>query len=91
MTALTAADLTHDRDFARALDAQDPLAHMRARFCLPLRRPDDIYFVGNSLGPMPLAAPVTRITLPSSRIVLPPVPSSRTRPFPARMLAPAAR
>ena len=56
MTALTAADLTHDRDFARALDAQDPLAHMRARFCLPLRRPDDIYFVGNSHGPMPLAA-----------------------------------
>jgi kynureninase len=56
MTALTAADLTHDRDFARALDAQDPLAHTRARFCLPLRRPDDIYFVGNSLGPMPLAA-----------------------------------
>ena len=25
-------------------------------FALPLRRPDDIYFVGNSLGPMPHAA-----------------------------------
>lgn len=56
MPALTAADLSHDRDFARALDAQDELAHLRARFALPLKRPDDIYFVGNSLGPMPLAA-----------------------------------
>jgi kynureninase len=56
MPALTAADLSHDRDFARTLDAQDPLAHFRERFSLPLRRPDDIYFVGNSLGPMPHAA-----------------------------------
>jgi len=56
MTMLTAADLNHDREFARALDAQDALAPFRARFALPLRRPDDIYFVGNSLGPMPLAA-----------------------------------
>jgi kynureninase len=56
MSALTAADLSHDRDFARSLDAQDALAPMRARFALPLRRPNDIYFVGNSLGPMPLAA-----------------------------------
>ncbi len=56
MPALTAADLSHDRDFARALDAQDALASFRARFALPLKRPDDIYFVGNSLGPMPHAA-----------------------------------
>ena len=56
MATLTAADLSHDRDFACALDAQDELAGFRARFALPLRRPDDIYFVGNSLGPMPLAA-----------------------------------
>jgi len=56
MATLTAADLSHDRDFARALDAQDELAGFRARFALPLKRPDDIYFVGNSLGPMPLAA-----------------------------------
>ena len=56
MAVLTAADLSHDREFARALDAQDSLAHFRGRFALPLRRPEDIYFVGNSLGPMPLAA-----------------------------------
>ena len=56
MATLTAADLSHDRDFARALDAQDELAAFRTRFALPLKRPDDIYFVGNSLGPMPLAA-----------------------------------
>jgi len=53
---LTAADLSHDRDFARSLDAHDELAPFRARFALPLKRPTDIYFVGNSLGPMPLAA-----------------------------------
>jgi kynureninase len=53
---LTAAELSHDRDFARALDASDELAPFRARFALPLRNPSDIYFVGNSLGPMPLAA-----------------------------------
>ena len=56
MQPLTAADLSHDRDFARALDAQDGLAPLRDRFALTLRRPDDIYFVGNSLGPMPHAA-----------------------------------
>jgi kynureninase len=56
MSTLTAADLSHERDFARALDAQDALASFRAHFAMPLRRPDDIYFVGNSLGPMPLAA-----------------------------------
>ena len=58
MPALTAADLSHDRDFARALDAQDELARFRGRFALPLQRPDHIYFVGNSLGPMPIAARV---------------------------------
>jgi kynureninase len=52
---LTAADLTHDRDFARALDAADPLASFRERFALPTLRPDLVYFVGNSLGPMPHA------------------------------------
>ena len=56
MPTLTAADLSHDRDFARALDAQDELAHLRGRFALPVKHPDHIYFVGNSLGPMPLAA-----------------------------------
>lgn len=53
MPPLTAADLSHDRDFARDLDARDELAQFRGRFSLPLKRPDDIYFVGNSLGPMP--------------------------------------
>jgi kynureninase len=52
---LTAADLSHDRDFARALDASDTLSPLRARFALPTLRPDLIYFVGNSLGPMPHA------------------------------------
>ena len=56
MPALTAADLSHDRDLARELDARDPLAAFRTRFALPLKRPTDIYFVGNSLGPMPLSA-----------------------------------
>ncbi len=53
---LTAADLSHDRDFARALDAEDELAPWRAHFALPSRREHDIYFVGNSLGPMPHTA-----------------------------------
>ena len=56
MQTPTAADLSHDRDFARALDARDPLAGFRERFVLPTARPDGIYFVGNSLGPMPRAA-----------------------------------
>jgi kynureninase len=56
MPVLTAADLSHDREFARTLDAADALSSYRGRFALPLKRPDDIYFVGNSLGPMPQAA-----------------------------------
>ena len=55
MPALTAADLSHDRDFARALDAADELAGFRESFHLPSLHPDTIYFVGNSLGPMPRA------------------------------------
>jgi kynureninase len=58
MATLTAADLSLDHDFARALDEQDELAPFRSHFALALKRPTDIYFVGNSLGPMPLAARV---------------------------------
>jgi kynureninase len=56
MPALTAADLSHDRDFARALDAGDELAGFRERFHLPSPHAETVYFVGNSLGPMPRAA-----------------------------------
>ena len=41
------------RDDARALDAADPLAHIRERFVLPQ---GVIYLDGNSLGPAPRAA-----------------------------------
>ena len=56
MPVLTAANLSHDRDFARALDASDELASFRDAFALPSIRADSIYFIGNSLGPMPQAA-----------------------------------
>ncbi len=45
-------------EFARSLDAQDALSHFRERFHIP-RGPDGaslIYFCGNSLGLMPVAA-----------------------------------
>src|SRR5690606_8985881 len=44
-----------DEDFARQLDAADPLAQFRERFHFP-RRPDGapvVYFAGNSLGLQP--------------------------------------
>jgi len=47
-----------DEDFARQLDAEDPLRHFRERFHLPLG-PDGnplIYLAGNSLGLMPKSA-----------------------------------
>jgi len=44
-----------DEDFARSLDAQDPLRDFRERFATP-RGPETIYFCGNSLGLMPRAA-----------------------------------
>lgn len=53
-----AASFTPDEAAARRLDAGDPLRGFRDRFAFPLR-PDGtphIYFVGNSLGLMPLAA-----------------------------------
>ncbi|HEY2712110.1 MAG TPA: kynureninase [Chthoniobacterales bacterium] len=44
-----------DEDFARQLDAEDPLRRFRGRFCIPAdaRGQELIYFVGNSLGLMP--------------------------------------
>ncbi len=47
MTELTRAD-------ALALDAEDPLAHIRARFTLPER---GVYLDGNSLGALPRQTP----------------------------------
>jgi len=45
-------------EFAVAMDARDPLAHFRERFCLPkTRRGDDcIYLCGHSLGLQPKTA-----------------------------------
>ena len=47
-----------DEDFARQLDAEDPLRHFREKFHLPLGKDGKplIYFAGNSLGLMPKAA-----------------------------------
>lgn len=44
-----------DEDFARQLDADDPLRHFRERFHIPLTKEGKpyIYLVGNSLGLMP--------------------------------------
>ena len=43
-----------DIDYARELDASDPLAHFRERFVIA--DPDLIYVDGNSLGRLPLAS-----------------------------------
>ncbi len=47
-----------DEDFARQLDAEDPLREFRERFHLPLWKDSKplIYFAGNSLGLMPKSA-----------------------------------
>src|SRR5216683_4046596 len=47
-----------DEDFAKQLDAEDPLRHFRDKFHLPLGKDGKplIYFAGNSLGLMPKAA-----------------------------------
>jgi kynureninase len=47
-----------DEDFARQLDAEDPLREFRDKFHLPLGKDGKplIYFAGNSLGLMPKAA-----------------------------------
>jgi kynureninase len=47
-----------DEDFARQLDAEDPLRDFREKFHLPLGKDGSslIYFAGNSLGLMPKSA-----------------------------------
>src|SRR6266550_4135801 len=47
-----------DEQFAKQLDAEDPLGHLREKFHLPLGNDGKpvIYFAGNSLGLMPKAA-----------------------------------
>jgi kynureninase len=47
-----------DEDFAKQLDAEDPLRELRDKFHLPLAKDGKpvIYFAGNSLGLMPKAA-----------------------------------
>src|SRR6184192_1412437 len=47
-----------DEDFARQLDAEDPLRNFREKFHLPIGADGkpSIYFAGNSLGLMPKAA-----------------------------------
>ena len=47
-----------DEDFARQLDADDPLRDFRDKFSLPLGKDGKpvIYFAGNSLGLMPKTA-----------------------------------
>jgi kynureninase len=47
-----------DEEFARQLDAEDPLSRFRERFHLPIGKNGKpvIYFAGNSLGLMPKAA-----------------------------------
>ncbi|MDP9004232.1 MAG: kynureninase [Verrucomicrobiota bacterium] len=47
-----------DEDFARQLEANDPLRHFREKFHLPLGKDGQplIYLAGNSLGLMPKAA-----------------------------------
>src|SRR2546423_8023351 len=47
-----------DEDYARQLDAEDPLRYFREKFHLPLGKQGSslIYFAGNSLGLMPKSA-----------------------------------
>src|SRR6266536_2074073 len=49
---------SRDEDFAKQLDADDPLRHIRDKFHLPIGADgkSSIYFAGNSLGLMPKAA-----------------------------------
>jgi kynureninase len=51
-------EFSTEEDFARKLDADDPLRHFRGKFHLPLAKDGKplIYFAGNSLGLMPKAA-----------------------------------
>ncbi|HEX8898743.1 MAG TPA: hypothetical protein VF751_08615, partial [Chthoniobacterales bacterium] len=48
-------EFSADENFAKQLDAEDPLRSFREKFHLPLGKNDQplIYFAGNSLGLMP--------------------------------------
>jgi len=55
--ALLGPGLRPGPEFAERLDAADPLAGFRARFDLPCTGDDTaVYLLGNSLGPLPVAA-----------------------------------
>jgi kynureninase len=55
---VTGAPFQTSEDFAVAMDARDPLAHFRERFCLPKTKSGDgcIYLCGHSLGLQPKTA-----------------------------------
>jgi kynureninase len=55
---VTVAPFQASEEFAVAMDARDPLAHFRERFCLPnIKSTDDcIYLCGHSLGLQPKTA-----------------------------------
>ncbi len=55
---MTGAPFQSGEDFAIAMDARDPLAHFRNRFCLPKTKggEDCIYLCGHSLGLQPKLA-----------------------------------
>ena len=50
---------SHGIDFAKKMDAADPLKEFRRKFHIPKARSggEAVYFCGNSLGPMPKALP----------------------------------
>jgi kynureninase len=56
--SMSTTTFSADEDFARRLDAEDPLAQFRERFHLPLGSDGQalIYLAGNSLGLMPKSA-----------------------------------
>jgi kynureninase len=55
---LTGTRFQAGEEFAAAMDARDPLAHFRGRFCLPKTKSGDdcIYLCGHSLGLQPKTA-----------------------------------
>jgi kynureninase len=55
---VTGTDFQAGEDFAAVMDARDPLAHFRERFCFPKTKTGDdcIYLCGHSLGLQPKAA-----------------------------------
>lgn len=57
-TANATGEFEDSAEFARGLDARDPLAGYRERFAIPKNAggSEQLYFCGNSLGLMPLSA-----------------------------------